>query len=139
MDCYLTVKSFSGLENNEKEQLSELVNPGGIFPLFLNDRRGYRWRFASLAKIGEGIIGWAAVDIGKNSLNAVGAYTKSGYRGRGVARACLDQVLDHAQMRLNQGDRCYLMYDKGYKGLFYPAIKNNGFLPSSATLRVCLG
>jgi hypothetical protein len=76
----LQVKSFSNLSEREQKQLKDLVNPDGIFPIWLKDTMGYSKRYASLAKVEETIVGWAAVDINKDGMNGVGAFTRSQHR-----------------------------------------------------------
>ena len=134
MDYILQIKSFSDLNGKEQKQLKDLVNPEGIFPIWLDDTKNYRERYASLAKIEEHIIGWAAVDIGDGGLSGVGAFIKPEYRGKGIAKDCINQVLCHARSELKKDKKSFLMYDQEFKKLFKPAIEINGFFPSSATL-----
>jgi GNAT superfamily N-acetyltransferase len=134
MNYELQIKNFSELDIEERAQLGNLVNPNGIFPIWLNDEQGLLERYASLAKNEDKIISWAAVDINKDEFNAVGAFTKSEYRGNGIATACLNHVLSYAHQELKRNRRCSLMYDQEFKELFKPVIENNGFSPSSATL-----
>lgn len=134
MDYKLEVKSFSELDLEELEQVKKLVNPEGIFPIWLNDTESYQDRYSSLAKISDTVIGWAAVDISNSGLNGIGAFTTQEHRGRGIARSCIEQVLSYAKLNLKKGAMCFLMYDQEFKGLFKPAIERHGFFPSSATL-----
>ena len=134
MDYILQIKSFSDLSREEQKQLKDLVIPDGIEPIWLRDTDGYLDRYASLAKVEDIIVGWAAVDIGDDGLSGVGAFIRPEYRGRGIAKSCINQVLSHAHSKLKKGKTCFLMYDQGFKELFKPAIETNGFFPSSATL-----
>ncbi len=81
-DYELQAKKFSELETEEKEQLRSLTLPDGNLHKWLNDERGHSRRYASLAKQGDTIVGWAAVEIGEKEpkrfirTGAVGAFTK---------------------------------------------------------------
>ena len=134
MDHIFVTKSFSDLSENERAQVKDLVNPEGIFPIWLKDTQGNSRRYASLAKVEENIIAWAAVDINKDGINGVGAYTREEHRSRGIAKSCINQVLSHASLKSRKGTTYYLMYDQEFKSLFKPIIEKQGFFPSSATL-----